>query len=53
VPDSACVALDHELDRGVCVLVAALDEVQREVMAGEIDAFVAALAAGIVLPEDF
>jgi hypothetical protein len=37
----------------VSVLVAALSEVHREIMAGEIDAFVAALAAGIVLPEDF
>ncbi len=53
VPDEACAKLDHELDRGVAILLADLDEVQREIMAGEIDTFVAALNAGFVLPEDF
>jgi hypothetical protein len=53
VPDEACAELDHELDRGVAALLAALAEVQREIMAHDIDTFVAALAAGFVLPEDF
>jgi hypothetical protein len=53
VPDTACAELDHELDRGVAVLVGALDAVQREIAAAEIESFAAALAAGLILPEDF
>lgn len=53
VPDAVCAELDHELDRGFSLLIDALDEVQQQIMAAEIESFTAALAAGLVLPEDF
>jgi hypothetical protein len=46
-------AYDEELDRGEALLHVAYMQLATENMAAEIDAFVGALHAGAILPEDF
>lgn len=53
VPDARCAELDEELERGTHQLLDTLLALQREQMEAEADAFVAALSAGLLLPEDF
>lgn len=51
--DEACAELDRELERGTEELFTALLQVQRRQMVSEVDRFVAALRADLILPEDF
>lgn len=51
--DEECAALDHELERGTEELFTSLLQVQRRQMLAEVDAFVAAIQADLILPEDF
>jgi hypothetical protein len=53
VPDAWCAELDEELERGTHRLLDALEEVQRQIMSAEVEAFVAALEDDLLLPEDF
>lgn len=51
--EQAVERLDEALDRGTETLVHDLQRLMRANMEDEIDRFVAALAAGAILPEDF
>jgi hypothetical protein len=53
VPDWRCEQLDEELERGTHALLDALQTVQQEILEAEVEAFAAALAADLLLPEDF
>lgn len=53
VPDEACADLDEELERGTHELLDSLLLLQREQMEAEVERFVGALAADLLLPEDF
>lgn len=53
VPDWRCEQFDEELERGTHALLEALQTVQEEILEAEVEAFAAALAADLLLPEDF
>jgi hypothetical protein len=52
-PQAELDAYDVELDRGDALLRVAYMQLSAENMATEVDAFVGAIHAGAVLPEDF
>jgi hypothetical protein len=53
VADGLCAELDDELERGTNRLLDALQELQRQILSAEVDAFADALQTGLLLPEDF
>jgi len=52
-PDDACMAFDEELDRGLAILLSDLGMLAEANMEDDVERFVAALHADLVLPEDF
>ncbi|WP_354697651.1 hypothetical protein DSM112329_03287 [Paraconexibacter sp. AEG42_29] len=51
--DEVCAAFDLELEQGTEELFVSLLQLQRDQMMDDVEQFVAALAADLVLPEDF
>lgn len=51
--DEECAAFDDELEQGTEELFVSLLQIQRVHMIDDVERFVAALAADLILPEDF